>query len=213
MHIISKMDECQKMLRWGKPIKSDKMERKLWNIINCPDSAGRRGHGLDNQSFGNFDNFNSYGRNIFFATSKIFARFCNQAPKVKYCHEFTKGDFSQSSFKEVITLFEPGLIEEHCSFKKHYHKVWQCFQWISWSKSFDISRCKEIWPIKIASNYLGTNRFYNRTMIDEDLQGGFQLELSRIINHMTCFEFECSHWWKNYSKKILYKICSLVWML
>ena len=28
-------------------------------------------------------------------------------PKVKYCDDFTKGDFSQSSFKEVITLFEP----------------------------------------------------------------------------------------------------------
>ena len=33
-----------------------------------------------------------------------------------------------------------------------------------------IYRCKDILPIKIASNYLGTNTFYNRTMIDEDLQ-------------------------------------------
>ena len=95
------MDECQKMLPFGKPIKLLWMEQKLWNVINCPDSAGRRGHGLDNQSLGNFDNFNSYGRNIFFATSKFFGRFCNEVPKVKYCHEFTKGDFSQSSFKEV----------------------------------------------------------------------------------------------------------------
>ena len=33
-----------------------------------------------------------------------------------------------------------------------------------------IYRCKEVWPIKVANNYLGTNTFYNRTMIDEDLQ-------------------------------------------
>ena len=35
-------------------------------------------------------------------------------------------------------------------------------------------------------------------------QGGFQLEFiskSRVINHMTCYRFECSHWWKIYSKK------------
>ena len=34
--------------------------------------------------------------------------------------------------------------------------------------------------------------------------GGFQLEfvgLSRVINHMTCYDFECSHWWKIYLKK------------
>jgi hypothetical protein len=30
-------------------------------------------------------------------------------------------------------------------------------------------RCKEIWPIKIAFNYLGTNTFFNKTVIDEDL--------------------------------------------
>ena len=31
------------------------------------------------------------------------------------------------------------------------------------------------------------------------LQGGFQLEfvnISRVINHMTCYKFECSHWSK-----------------
>ena len=41
--------------------------------------------------------------------------------------------------------------------------------------------------------------------------GGFQLEfvsISRVINHMTCYNFECSRWWKIYLKKILYKICS-----
>ena len=35
--------------------------------------------------------------------------------------------------------------------------------------------------------------------------GGFQLEfvsIIRVINHMTCYKFECSHWWKIYSKKI-----------
>ena len=28
--------------------------------------------------------------------------------------------------------------------------------------------------------------------------GGFQLEfvsINRVINHMTCYKFECSHWW------------------
>ena len=42
-------------------------------------------------------------------------------------------------------------------------------------------------------------------------KGGFQLEfvsISRFINHMTYFK--CSHWWKIYFKKILYKICSPV---
>ena len=34
--------------------------------------------------------------------------------------------------------------------------------------------------------------------------GGFQLEfvsISRVINHMTCYKFECSHWSKIYLKK------------
>ena len=34
--------------------------------------------------------------------------------------------------------------------------------------------------------------------------GGFQLEfvsISRVIDHMTCYKFECSHWWKIYLKK------------
>ena len=47
--------------------------------------------------------------------------------------------------------------------------------------------------------------------------GGFQLEfvsIRQVINHMPCYKFECSHWWKIYLKKeILYKICSPVWML
>ena len=48
------------------------------------------------------------------------------------------------------------------------------------------------------------------SMADPQLvYGGFQLEfvsISRIINHMTCYKFECSHWWKIYFyKKILYK--------
>ena len=82
---------------------------KTLKCFNCPDSAGQRGHGLDNQSLGNFDNFNSYGRNIFFAASKIFGRFRNEVPKVKYCRGFTKGDFSQSSLKVVIILFDTGI--------------------------------------------------------------------------------------------------------
>ena len=35
-------------------------------------------------------------------------------------------------------------------------------------------------------------------------QDGFQLEfvsISQVINHMTCYKFECSHWWKIYFKK------------
>ena len=23
------------------------------------------------------------------------------------------------------------------------------------------------------------------------------VRISRVINHMTCYKFECSHWWKN----------------
>ena len=38
------------------------------------------------------------------------------------------------------------------------------------SKTSDIYRFKEIWPFKIACNYLGTNKIYNKTVIDEDLQ-------------------------------------------
>ena len=40
--------------------------------------------------------------------------------------------------------------------------------------------------------------------IPEEEQGGFQLEfvsISRVINHMTCYKFKCSHWWKIYLKK------------
>ena len=33
----------------------------------------------------------------------------------------------------------------------------------------DIYRSKEIWPLKIAVNYLGTNTLFNRAMIDKDL--------------------------------------------
>ena len=41
---------------------------------------------------------------------------------------------------------------------------------MSCSKISYIYRCKEIWPTKIAFNYLGTNTLYNKTVIDEDLQ-------------------------------------------
>ena len=36
------------------------------------------------------------------------------------------------------------------------------------------------------------------------LMGGFPLEfvsICRVINHMTCYKFECSCWWKIYLKK------------
>ena len=43
--------------------------------------------------------------------------------------------------------------------------------WLLFSpKTSNIYRFKEIWPIKIAANYLGTNKIYNKTVIDEDLQ-------------------------------------------
>ena len=45
-------------------------------------------------------------------------------------------------------------------------------------------------------NYFGGCRLYN-------------LSISQVINHVTCYKFECSHWWK----KIFEKICSPVWML
>ena len=46
--------------------------------------------------------------------------------------------------------------------------------------------------------------------------GGFQLDfvsISPAINHMACYKFERSQWWKIYFKTILYKICSPVWMM
>ena len=36
-------------------------------------------------------------------------------------------------------------------------------------------------------------------------KGGFQLEFvstSQVINHMMCYKFECTHWWKVYFKKL-----------
>ena len=41
--------------------------------------------------------------------------------------------------------------------------------------------------------------------------GGFQLEfvsISWVINHLTCYKFECSHWW--IKKNIFYKIWSSI---
>ena len=37
------------------------------------------------------------------------------------------------------------------------------------------------------------------------------LSISQVIDHVTCYKFECSHWWKiHFFKKILYRICSPV---
>ena len=36
-------------------------------------------------------------------------------------------------------------------------------------QSFYFYRCKEIWPIQIAFNHLGTNMLYNKSVMDEDL--------------------------------------------
>ena len=46
--------------------------------------------------------------------------------------------------------------------------------------------------------------FLDRTYVLQHPQGGFQLEfisISRVINHMTCYKIECSHWWKIYLEK------------
>ena len=43
------------------------------------------------------------------------------------------------------------------------------------------------------------------------LYGGFQLEfvnISGVINHMTCYKCKCSHWWKIYSKNALQDLLS-----
>ena len=98
-------------------------------IVNCADSAREIGYGLDNQSLGNSCNYNSYGRKNIFASGKIFGRFYNQVPKNKYCHEFTKGHFSQSSLKKVknyiffVSATRPEDCEECCSFIKRYCKI------------------------------------------------------------------------------------------
>ena len=38
-----------------------------------------------------------------------------------------------------------------------------------------------------------------RLRLESQVIGGFQLEfvsISRVINHMTCYKFDCSHWLK-----------------
>ena len=72
------------------------------HIVNCPDTPKQIGYGLDMETLGNICNFTSYCGKIIFTTSKIFERFCTEIPKIKHCHEYTKEDFSQSSYKEVI---------------------------------------------------------------------------------------------------------------
>ena len=34
------------------------------------------------------------------------------------------------------------------------------------------------------------------------------VSISRVINHMTCYNFECSHWWKIYLKNPLQDLLS-----
>ena len=67
----------------------------------------RLGHGSGMPSVGNFSSCIGYCKTILIATSKIFERFCIEVPKIKYCHEHTKGDFSQPSHKEVCANFSP----------------------------------------------------------------------------------------------------------
>ena len=64
---------------------------------------------------------------------------------------------------------------------------------------------------RIPSLYLDTNPMFSSTFWGSAVffssfsgQGCFQLEfvsISRVINHMTCYKFECSHWCKIYFLK------------
>ena len=50
----------------------------------------------------------------------------------------------------------------------------------------------------------GTLGLFTGVSLITFVEGGFQLEfvsISRVINHMTCYKFECSHWWKIYLKR------------
>ena len=42
-------------------------------------------------------------------------------------------------------------------------------QFSCYKTSIFVCRCKEIWPIQIIFNHLGTNMSYNQTVMDEDL--------------------------------------------
>ena len=42
----------------------------------------------------------------------------------------------------------------------------------------------------------------SRSLCVSTTKGGFQMEfvsISRVMNHMTCYKFKCTHWWKIYS--------------
>ena len=77
-----------------------------------------------------------------------------------------------------------------------------------------LARKKDITPLNFGIHCLPEEILQvSKVMNNEEDEGGFQLEfvsISRVINHMTCYKFECSHWWKIYLLKILYKICSPV---
>ena len=64
----------------------------------------RLGHDSGKPSVGNFSSCIGNCKTILIATSKIFERFCIEVPKIKYCHEHTKGDFSQPSRKDVCVI-------------------------------------------------------------------------------------------------------------
>ena len=64
----------------------------------------RLGHGSGIPSVGNFSSCFGYCKTILIATSKFFERFCIKVPKIKYCHEHTKEDFSQPCRKEVCHI-------------------------------------------------------------------------------------------------------------
>ena len=114
--------KVRKLFKERKIFKGDKgrnYSRKYGNsicIVNCADSAGKIEYGLYNHSLGNSYNYNSYARKNIFATGKIFGRFYNKVPKNKYCHEFTKGHFSQSSLKKVknYILLVPATRPKEC---------------------------------------------------------------------------------------------------
>ena len=69
-----------------------------------------------------------------------------------------------------------------------------------------IIQMKEI--IEVADNdkdWVQQTNIVNGDNFSEENLGSFQLEflsISQVINHMTCYTFKCSHWWK-FKKKIV----------
>ena len=62
-----------------------------------------------------------------------------------------------------------------------------------------LSLAISIFVIKIIVKSSGIHFFFQILCAPSQIIGGFQLEfvsISQVINHMTCYKFECSHWLK-----------------